>query len=190
MNKNKLAVSLFSLVMVGALISPVSASAFWPFDGLFNKGEVKAAVTEKVAVQGWAENSNSAKLSKSLSQMKTICTDLFSTTGATTGQTKEMPRQTAAGIAEGEYAPNQRNKMPAPTNSQENKKVVSETNSLMSLMKNVCKQITTYNDRFGRVYKMPEVTPTRPTVTPAEKKSLIQIIQGGRQTGTVAPSAR
>jgi len=48
MNKKMLSMGFFAAVVASSVLLTSSVSAFWPFDGLFEKGEVKAATTQRV----------------------------------------------------------------------------------------------------------------------------------------------
>lgn len=76
MNKKTLTIGLLSAMVAGSVLFASSASAFWPFDGWFQKGEVKAVTTDISR-----QNTRITQIARSLKVMKTACDQLYGEVG-------------------------------------------------------------------------------------------------------------
>lgn len=73
MNKKTLTIGLLSAMLAGSMLFAFSASAFWPFDGWSQKGEVKSATTEMIP----DPKDRIIQMARLLRMMKTACDQLY-----------------------------------------------------------------------------------------------------------------
>lgn len=178
MNKKTLTVGFLSAVVAGSVLLTSSVSAFWPFDGLFKKGEVKAVSTSNISSQ----RTRVTTLASTIKAMKVACDQLYGATGkggtlpgtqkswemieAKSGEAKTT-RTTAKSIAEGEK----------PGNWKEDSSSIKEIASIDASLKLRCAEITRLYNRVTKIYKMEDTTKVTPTPTPTRRPGIIENIK-------------
>ena len=142
MNKKTLATGVLTAVAVSSLLFTTSVSAFWPFDGLFGKGSVKAAVTNFRAPQPMPGKINIGNdvVMRNLATMVEACNEIAKNPIQITPQ----PRQPMQGSTNIDRVAVQKL---AVTDA----KASAELNSVMSLLKTKCSEIAILNERFGKI---------------------------------------
>lgn len=138
MNKKTIIIGFLSAMIAGSVVFASSASAFWPFDALFSKGQVKAVTTDI------APGNRYEAIANILSTMKSAC-DRFS------GPQIQIEKTTGDNLMTGEEF---------TTGSwSEDKTGTRELASIEKVIKVRCAQITTLYTRLKKLYKI-SLTPT------------------------------
>jgi hypothetical protein len=152
MNKKTIVTGFLTAVIASSLILTTSVSAFWPFDGLFSKGSVKAAVTDiktKIGINntgGKAVNPaimaerNEDVVLRNLKIMTVACNEI----AGKQIQLDQTTRQTY-------MAKNTGNKMENTRAIKAVETDYKEMNSVATQLKAKCAEIIKLNTRFTKV---------------------------------------
>lgn len=182
MNKKILTVGFLSAVVAGSVLLTSSVSAFWPFDGLFKKGEVKAVTTE--ARSTTSRSNRVAVLYKGLAEMNATCERLYGATERvgpleTTTPTpfiKGKVLQTTRPSNESSVSLEVENPVLKDTGSwKEDPSSIKELAAIDTTLKSRCETIKSLLVKIKKIYKgSPEATPSA-KVTPAKRPGIIEI---------------
>lgn len=181
MNTKTFTTGLLSAVIASSVLFTTSASAFWPFDALFNKGEVKAAVSDKVYRPESDDRAN--KLATTLKTMSAICDEMYSTAPIRKPQPGEVDPATGKVVAaqngntgvvspkrtsveQNEGNDNFRESGSAGNNNRilpsmgKPAPMSKELEAINSALRDRCTNIKNINQRLLKIYTPPTSTPT------------------------------
>ncbi len=199
MNKKSIAGYLTTGIMLSFVFAS-TASAFWPFDALFNKGEVKAVVTDKMYREDVNPKGSKALMTyQTLVSMNDSCRRLFS---------RDYPTPTRPKITPSARDTINSKKMSADATANANNTYLMEfgienssereLTSIYNNLKARCDNIANLTTRMQKIYKggtkptpMPTEfttpTPVEVSIAPTAPPDIKNMNCGGIR-GTICPS--
>lgn len=168
MNKKTLTIGLLPAMVAGSMLFASSASAFWPFDSLFSKGQVKAITTDN------APENRSGAIASVLSTMKSACDQFYGSANIGKVQQVVTSEGNVAEIKTEELSNEDVKKMGGSlvmeTGSwKKDDTGARELRAIEAGLKARCNQINSLYTRLMKLYT--EVKPT-PTVTPTKRPTV------------------